>query len=355
MPYTFWLHIVTRLLVLRTRLEWCGSAQMGIEVMNVWCVRAKFGEYADNFRNGGYVALDYSIAEKYPIGKGREAFTDIYKKYNPSDKSPIVIGQQVGQITRFSESMKPGDYVITPSSNTDELYYGKVADEPYYFVAEPDDGCPYRHRRKVKWSKETALRSMFSVPFQNTIRSSLTVFAVSQVTEFLTTIDAEGDESLEAIPAYDQTKSVLERILLLDAKEFEILVSYLLTAVGFEETEVTGKTGDGGVDVTGTLNVFNLAEVRVYVQAKRYKLGNKISTGVVKKLRMAIPSGGQGVFITTADFQRLAYSAATEAGFPRIGLINGRQLVDLLVGHWKNIPSDFQSKLGLKIGLILSS
>ncbi len=40
--------------------------------MNVWVVRAEFGKYADNFRNGGYVALDFDISEPYPVGKQRE-------------------------------------------------------------------------------------------------------------------------------------------------------------------------------------------------------------------------------------------------------------------------------------------
>lgn len=322
--------------------------------MNLWVVRAEFGKHADAFRNGGYVAIDYSISEPYPIGEGREAFVEAYKKFNPSSTSNVVIGQQVGQITRFCEDMKPGDYVITPSENNDVLYYGKVLDEPYRYEAQPDDTCPYRHRRSVKWSKKTASRSTFSVPFQNTIRSSLTVFSVSQASEFLTAIEADGYEPPEAAPVYNPYESVIEQILTLDAQEFEVLVKELLHAIGFEETEVTGKTGDGGVDATGILNVSNLAKVRVYVQAKRYKAGTKINAGVVRQLRMAIPSGGQGAFITTAGYQRKAYDVATEVGFPRIGLINGRQLVDLLVEHWRDIPKDFQSKLGLRIGLVLS-
>ena len=322
--------------------------------MNVWVVRAEFGKHADNFRNGGYIGLDFGVEEPYPIGQQREAFVEMFKKYNPSVSSNVVIGQQVGQITRFCENIQPGDYVITPSDNNDVLFYGKVLDQPYYFEVSPSDACPYRHRRKVKWSKKTASRSTFSVPFQNTIRSSLTVFSVSQASEFLTEINADGYQPPEAAPVYDPYDSVIEQILTLDAQEFEVLVKELLHAIGFEETEVTGKTGDGGVDATGILNVSNLAKVRVYVQAKRYKAGTKINSGVVRQLRMAIPSGGQGAFITTADYQRKAYDVATEVGFPRIGLINGRQLVDLLVEHWKDIPEEFQSKLGLKIGLVLS-
>jgi ATP-dependent DNA helicase RecG len=36
----------------------------------------------------------------------------------------------------------------------------------------------------------------------------------------------------------------------------------------------------------------------------------------------------------------------------RIGLVNGRQLVDLLVEHWVHMPDDFKNKLGLKPGLV---
>jgi restriction system protein len=110
--------------------------------------------------------------------------------------------------------------------------------------------------------------------------------------------------------------------------------------------------GDGGVDVIGELNVANLAKVKVFVQAKRYKLGSKISANTVKHLRSSIPSQGQGAFITTADFAASAAEIALEPGFPRIGLINGRQLVDLLVEHWNDIPTEFQERLGLKPGLV---
>jgi len=155
-------------------------------------------------------------------------------------------------------------------------------------------------------------------------------------------------------PTRDPSSVVLEQVLQLDDKEFEILISHLLTALGFEGSEVTGKSGDGGVDAVGELNVFNLAKVKVFVQAKRYKLGTKISVKTVRQLRQAIPRDSQGAFITTADFQKKAGEVALESGFPRIGLINGRQLVDLLVEHWDEIPQEFRERLGLRHGLVLT-
>lgn len=319
---------------------------------NLFCVRAEFGTYAKQFVAGGYVAIGWLSETDLSGITTRDELYPIYKADHPEDTSNIVIGQQVGQIARFLLEMKPGDYVITPDSDTELLHYGQIAPDPSYIFANGDDGCPYLHRRRVTWAKETLKRSGLSVPFQNTIRSSLTVFAISQRDEFLAAIGRTDLASPPKATTYDPYLAVLEQVLELDPKEFEILVGHLLTALGFEGSEVVGKTGDGGVDATGELNVANLAKVKVFVQAKRYQLGAKVAANVVKQLRQAIPFGGQGAFITTADFQNAAADVAFAPGFPRIGLVNGRQLVDLLVEHWNDIPPEFQERLGLKQGLV---
>ena len=320
---------------------------------NVFCVRADFGTYAKQFVEGGYAAIGWIDETDLSDIATRDELYPLYKKSHPKDTSNIVIGQQVGQIARFLLEVKAGDYVITPAADTEWLHYGKIeADPSYFFVGNPTDGCPFHHRRRVTWSANRLKRSELSVPLQNTIRSSLTVFAISQQDEFFTAIGETSLVSQQVATAYDPHRVVLEQVLQLDDKEFEVLITHLLTALGFEGTEHTGKTGDGGVDATGELNIANLAKVKVFVQAKRYKLGSKISANVVKQLRQAIPFGGQGAFITTADFQNGASDVALEANFPRIGLINGRQLVDLLVEHWDDIPEDFQKRLQLRRGLV---
>ncbi len=320
----------------------------------VWCVRAENGQFAKEFVEGGYIGIGWLRNFDISQVRTREELYPIYKQAHPNDTSKLVIGQQVGQIARFLLEIKAGDYVITPAADSEKLRYGVVSDDPsYYFEPHPADGCPYTQRRKIAWAKKTLSRGEFSVPFQNTIRSSLTVFYVSRQEEFLTAV-GEAVQPKAAPQAYDPYAVVLNQILELDAGEFEVLVGHLLTALGFEGSEVTGKPGDGGVDATGELNVFNLAKVKVFVQAKRYAIGAKIAASVVKNLRQAIPFGGQGAFITTASYQPAAADVALEPGFPRIGLINGHQLVDLLVEHWNDIPEEFRDRLGLKPGLVIA-
>jgi len=318
----------------------------------VYCVRAEFGRYAEHFTKGGYIGIGWMYQEDLSSVRSKEELYPLYKKAHPEDTSNVVIGQQVGQIARFLFDIKPGDYVVTPSANTDLLHYGVMAPDPSYFYFQSEDGCPYRQRRRVNWNAATVGRGDFSVPFQNTIRSSLTVFYISQKEHFLEVIGRKDLVPPSQKETYDPYHAVLDQLLQLDDEEFEILITHLLAAIGFEGSERTGKPGDGGVDATGELNVANLAKVKVFVQVKRYKLGTKINASTVKALRQSIPSGGQGAFVTTADFQRGASEIAVEQGFPRIGLVNGRQLVDLLVEHWEDIPEGFKNRLSLKPGLV---
>ena len=321
----------------------------------LYCVRAEFGTYTEHFIKGKYIAIGWLSQDDLSGIKSKEELYPLYKKEYPKDTSNVVIGQQVGQIARFLLDIKAGDYVITPAKDTEYIYYGVIENDPSYYFDDGSDGCPFFHRRKIKWNKNPIQRSVFSVPFQNTIRSSLTVFYISHKKNFFETIGKK-----ELIPVseqkieYDYYNTVLNRILELDDKEFEILITHLLTALGFEGSEHHGRVGDGGVDATGELNVANLAKVKVYVQAKRYKLGSKINPGTVKSLRQSIPFGGQGAFITTCDFQDASKEVALESGFPRIGLINGNQLVDILVEHWDDIPFEFRDKLNLKLGLVVA-
>ncbi len=318
---------------------------------NVWVVRADGGKYTEACVKGGYTGIGWDLEDLTEV---RDYF-DIRARYTesyPEDSSNSVIGQQAGQITRFLLEINAGDYVITPSIDTEWLHYGKVGENPSYSYFSGDDGCPYRHRRSVEWASKRLNRSDFSIPFQNTLRASLTVFAVWKGEEFLEKIGLADRKATAGGAGYDPYRAVLDQILELDDREFEILTGHLLTALGFEGSEVTGKSGDGGVDATGVLNASNLAQVKVFVQAKRYQLGATVTARTVKELRQSIPFGGQGAFITTADFQKKAADVALEAGFPRIGLINGSQLVDLLIEHWQDIPEEFRDLLGLKPGLV---
>lgn len=319
---------------------------------DLYCVRADYGKYTQDFLDGGFAAYGLLNERDLTGVLDREDLYPIYKEVLPNEVNNHVIGKGVGQLARFLFEMKQGDYVLTRAADTEFFHWGVVLDDTYEFATKPGH-CPYRHRRRVQWNTTKIRRSDLSVPLQNTLRSLLSVFGVEAKSEFFELIGKK--EFVEAKKSSTDAYSVaLERILTLTDTEFEELVAYLLTAMGFEETRHTGKTGDGGVDAEGTLDVGGLAKIALKVQAKRYKVSSRINEKTVREFRGSIPNGAQGAFITTCDFQGKAHDTATDPKFPRIGLVNGRQLVDLLTEHWAAIPEDVRDKLGLRSGLVLA-
>ena len=322
---------------------------------DVWVVRAEFGKYTPIFVEGGYVGAGWVPGKNLSAVKDIDELRSIFRQAHP-DQTANQAGANTGMLARFLFEIKAGDYVITPAFETEWLHYGKVAEDPSYDYVPGGDECPFPHRRKTEWAKEPLRRWDLSVSFQNTMKATKTVFHVSHKDEFLRKINQAPLVSEPKLPKGDPRDVVLKQILQFNAKEFEGLVGALLVALGFDNTKLTGKPGDGGVDATGEFDLSNLVKVKVFVQAKRYQ-NRKVTASDVKKLRASIPDRGQGVVITTSDYRDKAREAAVEPGFPRIGLVNGHQLVDLLIKHWacisnsKEFEEEFGENLGEKLGL----
>ena len=110
---------------------------------------------------------------------------------------------------------------------------------------------------------------------------------------------------------------------------FERLAQRLLRACGFVEVEVTGKSGDGGIDGIGIAKVNDLMSFHVIFQCKRQK--NAITAGDIRSFRGAMAGRtDKGLFITTSNFTRDALKEATRDGVPPIDLIDGEQLMEKL-------------------------
>lgn len=126
-------------------------------------------------------------------------------------------------------------------------------------------------------------------------------------------------------------RQLLERLKAMSPNEFEALIGKLLAAIGFEEIEVTSYAGDGGIDVRGTLVVGDVIRTRMAVQVKRWQ--QNIQTPIVQQVRGAPGTHEQGLIITTSDFSSGARSEAERPNAVPVGLMNGEQLVALLVEH----------------------
>ncbi len=124
-----------------------------------------------------------------------------------------------------------------------------------------------------------------------------------------------------------------EKLHAMPPDRFEALITELLLQMGFDENTVivTPYSKDGGIDVVGIYRAAGLTEVNAAVQVKRWK-GN-IRAQVVTQVRGSLQVHQQGIIITTSDFSKGARSEAAAPGKTHIGLINGNDLLDLLIKH----------------------
>jgi restriction system protein len=127
-----------------------------------------------------------------------------------------------------------------------------------------------------------------------------------------------------------QTRAeLLKRVKKMTPTEFEELVGRLLAAIGFEEVEVTSRSKDGGIDVRGTLVVGDVIRTRLAVQVKKWE--KNIQTPTVQQVRGSLGTHEQGLIITTSDFSKGAKDEAERANATPVGLMDGEQLVALLI------------------------
>ena len=131
---------------------------------------------------------------------------------------------------------------------------------------------------------------------------------------------------------------LLARVLQNTPGFFERVIVDLLVAMGYggsqrsAAAELVGRSGDGGVD--GVINEDPLGLDRVYVQAKRYALGNPVGRPEVQGFLGSLVGRGatKGVFVTTSTFTAQAIDFARPLP-QRIILIDGQRLADLMIEH----------------------
>jgi len=124
-----------------------------------------------------------------------------------------------------------------------------------------------------------------------------------------------------------------KRLLAMEPGEFEELISRLLAEMGFEDIEVTRRSADGGIDVRGTLVVGEVIRTRMAVQVKKWKPKNRVQAPIVQQVRGSLGAHEQGLIITTSDFSQGARKEAARPDATPVALMNGEQLVALLVEH----------------------
>ena len=122
---------------------------------------------------------------------------------------------------------------------------------------------------------------------------------------------------------------VLEIMKSLPPAGFERLCQRILREAGFQQVRVTGRSGDGGIDGVGILQINPFVSFKVLFQSKRYS--GSVVVGQVRDFRGAMQGrADKGIIITTGTFTADAQSEAVRDGAQPVELVDGIALVALL-------------------------
>lgn len=133
------------------------------------------------------------------------------------------------------------------------------------------------------------------------------------------------------LPEEERWKDQLNAVLTqqLSPEGFERLVQRMLRESGFVAVEVTGRTGDGGIDGKGIARINGFMSFHVLFQCKRYK--GSVGASEIRDFRGAmVGRADKGLFITTGTFTTGAIKEATRDGAPPIDLVDGDELAEKL-------------------------
>jgi len=122
-------------------------------------------------------------------------------------------------------------------------------------------------------------------------------------------------------------EALLENIMTLTPEAFERLCQRILRESGFVQVEVTGRSGDGGIDGKGIIKMGGLLSFHIIFQCKRYT--GSVPSKEIRDFRGAmVGRADKGLFITTGTFTRDSRAEASRDGAPPIDLIDGDELVE---------------------------
>lgn len=151
---------------------------------------------------------------------------------------------------------------------------------------------------------------------------------------------ASPDETLQEAAAQLRAalvKEVLDTLKTVSPSRFEWIILQLMQRLGYggpqeDAAEVTGKSGDGGID--GVIKQDRLGLDTIYLQAKRY-LDATVGVTELNEFVGALTARGsaRGVLMTTSRFTEPAKALANRIQTVRLVLIDGVELAGLMVDH----------------------
>lgn len=319
----------------------------------IWGIHAgRIGEADSLFLHNNVVALGWhEMGDMSKLPADREAFKrEVAKVY--TDAKPGAIPNYTGQLFRFVNEMQPGDLVLYPSKQDRLVHFGRV-EGPYRY--DPAQSKEYPNVRAVKWLK-TVPRTQFTQGALYELGSAMSLFQVrNYADEYRAALEngnvvtpVEKDETVAAV-AEDIEENTRDFILKTLAQELKghplaHFVGHLLNTMGYR-TRVSPEGPDGGIDIIAHKDELGFEPPIIKVQVKS---GDRSTVGdpVVSALYGKVGTNEYGMLVTLGSFTQQAINFAKSK--TNLRLIDGSDLVDLILTHYEQFDSSYKGMLPLR-------
>jgi len=323
-----------------------------IKSVTVWGIHAgQIGDADPIFLKKNQVALGWvEMGDLGLLKPNREDFKEQLQKIY-TDRKPGYYPMAAGQLFRFVYEMKEGDLIIYPSKIDRHVYIGEIT-SPYQYLDKNSDGYP--HRRSVKWLKNFP-RIKFSQGSLYEIGSAMSFFQVkSYAEEFIaalaghelppqTTIDETIVYVAEDIE--QNTRDFIIKTLSQELKGHALaeFVAHLLGTMGYQ-TRVSPPGPDSGVDIIAHKDELGFVPPIIKVQVK--STDSSVGDPVVSQLIGKLEQGEYGMLVALGNFTNQALNTARNKS--NLRLIDGQELVSLILQHYDQFDSKYKGMMPLK-------
>ena len=311
----------------------------------------KTGDADTLFRQRSVVALGwYKIGDLTGLPADREPFKERMREAFPEMKEGA-IPVNAGQLFRFIHEAAVGDIVVYPSKRDRQVCLGRITGEYQY---SPDAETTYPHHRSVEWVREVP-RLQFTQGALYEIGSAMSFFQVKNFApEFLAALEgvevptaADEDETVEFVAEVisETTRDFILKKLAQELKghPFADFVGHLLETMGYR-TRVSPPGPDKGVDIVAHRDElgFEPPVIKVQVKSSEGTVGDPETSALFGK----VATDEFGLLVTLGSYSSQARNFAD--GKSNLRLIDGNELVDLILIHYEDLDSRYKGLLPLK-------
>jgi restriction system protein len=312
----------------------------------------------------GYASLGWpAMGDIFALPKSRDAFKERLAQTHPDTKAGA-IPVNAGTLYKFAHEIAAGDIIVYPSKLDRMVNIGRVTGRKWHVQADTPSDEPFPNRLAVEWLGHFP-RSDFSQAALYEIGSIITLFQVRKaVPEFLAKVglatsgpaptgaddeDASSDDlTAQAVSqvAQESTEDFIIRRLHtgLSGYDFEHFIAHLMEGMGYT-ARVSQKSGDGGVDVIAHTDQLGFQPPIIKIQCKRKT--DQIGEPEVSQLLGTLGDGEYALFVTLGSYSRQA--RMRERNNPRLRLIDGEELVDLILTHYPQMAARYRQLLPSQI------